>query len=98
MPKLVDLECTNCLHVFEYLQMPPEDLCPNTCPYCMRVVPFAKIVTTLRPPKTIVKGNSDYNERERARLEKRSDEHWHREGRDEAIERSRAQMKKYRGQ
>lgn len=45
--------------------------------------------------KTIVKGNSDYNERERERLEKRSDEHWKRQGRDEAIDRERALFKKH---
>lgn len=44
--------------------------------------------------KTIVKGNDDFNERERARLEKRQDDHWRRQGRDEAIDRERALMKK----
>lgn len=44
--------------------------------------------------KTITKGNHDYNERERARLEKRGDDHWRREGRHEAIERERAMLKK----
>jgi len=45
--------------------------------------------------KTIVKGNSDFNERERARLEKRQDDHWKRQGRDEAIDRERAFLKKH---
>lgn len=45
--------------------------------------------------KTIVKGSSDFSERERARLEKRSDDHWKRQGRDEAIDRERALMKKH---
>lgn len=44
--------------------------------------------------KTITKGNHDFNERERARLEKRGDEHWKREGRHEAIERERAMLKR----
>lgn len=44
--------------------------------------------------KTITKGNSDFSERERTRLEKRADEHWKREGRHEAIERERAMLKK----
>ena len=44
--------------------------------------------------KTISKGNSDFNERERARLEKRADDHWKRQGRDEAIDRERAFLKK----
>jgi hypothetical protein len=44
--------------------------------------------------KTIVKGSHDYNDRERERLEKRSDEHWKREGRHEAIERERSMLKK----
>jgi hypothetical protein len=45
--------------------------------------------------KTITKGNHDFNDRERERLEKRSDHHWkHMGGRDEAIERERAMLKK----
>lgn len=42
----------------------------------------------------INKNNSDYNERERERLEKRQDDHWRRQGRDEAIDRERAFLKK----
>jgi rubrerythrin len=44
--------------------------------------------------QTINKHNSDYNERERERLEKRSDAHFRKHGRDEAIERERAVLKK----
>lgn len=44
--------------------------------------------------KPINKNNSDFNERERARLEKRQDDHWKRQGRDEAIDRERAFLKK----
>ncbi len=44
--------------------------------------------------KTITKGNSDFSERERERLEKRQDDHWRRQGRDEAIDRERAFLKK----
>lgn len=44
--------------------------------------------------KPINKNNSDFNERERARLEKRADDHWRRQGRDEAIDRERAFLKK----
>lgn len=44
--------------------------------------------------KTITKGNHDYNERERERLEKRGDDHWRREGRHEAIERERIMLRK----
>lgn len=44
--------------------------------------------------KTITKGNHDFSERERERLEKRADEHWKREGKDEAIARERAMLKK----
>jgi hypothetical protein len=45
--------------------------------------------------KTISKNNSDFNERERARLEKRQDGHWKRQGRDEAIDKERAFLKKH---
>lgn len=44
--------------------------------------------------KPINKNNSDFNERERERLEKRSNDHWIRQGRDEAIDRERAMLKK----
>jgi len=44
--------------------------------------------------KTITKGNEDFSERERERLEKRQDDHWRRQGRDEAIDRERAFLKK----
>lgn len=44
--------------------------------------------------KTISKQNGDFNERERERLEKRADDHWKRRGRDEAIDRERAMLKK----
>lgn len=44
--------------------------------------------------KPINKNNSDFNERERARLEKRQDAHWKRQGRDEAIDRERSFLKK----
>ena len=44
--------------------------------------------------KTITKGNHDFNERERERLEKCGDDHWRREGRHEAIERERTMLKK----
>lgn len=43
----------------------------------------------------ISKNNSDFNERERARLEKRQDDHWKKRGRDEAIDRERAYLKKH---
>lgn len=45
-------------------------------------------------PVTIVRGNSDFSERQGHRLHKRSSEHFKKEGRDEAIERQRAQFKR----
>lgn len=42
----------------------------------------------------INKNNSDFVDRERERLEKRQDDHWRRQGRDEAIDRERAFLKK----
>lgn len=44
--------------------------------------------------KVITRGNHDYNDRERERLEKRGDEHWKKHGKDEAIDRERALFKK----
>lgn len=43
----------------------------------------------------ISKNNSDFNERERARLEKRQDDHWKRQGRDDAIDREKSFLKKH---
>lgn len=45
--------------------------------------------------KMITKGNHDYNDRERERLEKRGDEHWKKHGKDEAVDRERALFKKH---
>jgi len=45
--------------------------------------------------KTISKVNSDFNERERERLEKRQDDHWRRKGLDEAVDRDRTFSKKH---
>ncbi len=44
--------------------------------------------------KCITKGNHDFSERERARLEKRADDHWRKQGKDEAIARERAILRK----
>lgn len=45
--------------------------------------------------KTIAKGNSDYNERERERLEKRAAEHWEKKGRSEAMEKEHSLFERY---
>jgi hypothetical protein len=45
--------------------------------------------------KTIARGNGDFADRERARLERRSEDHWRRQGRDEAIDRERALFKRH---
>lgn len=42
----------------------------------------------------INKNNGDFSERERERLQKRADDHWKRQGKDEAIDRERAFLKK----
>ncbi len=39
---------------------------------------------------TIVRGNHDFSKREKERLKKRSNDHWNRVGRDEAIQRAEA--------
>lgn len=62
--------------------------------YC-RAPLTSREINGIPPPITIVKGNSDYNERERERLEKRQDDHWRRQGRDEAVDRERALFKKH---
>lgn len=51
-------------------------------------------VGTMAPPKVIVEGNHDFAARQRDRLYARSSEHFKREGREEAIERQRAQFKR----
>lgn len=67
---------------------------PNQVAVCQgRLVPLE--MSGIGYVKGINKNNSDYNERERARLEKRQDDHWRRQGRDEAIDRERAFLKKH---
>lgn len=45
--------------------------------------------------RTIVRGNHDFAVREKARLDKRSDDHWKKQGQDEGIDRARLQLKKH---
>ena len=78
--------CSNPTH------FPADDAQPSG--YC-RAVLTPREMTGVGYMKTITRGNADYNERERGRLEKRQDDHWRREGRDEAIDRERAYLKKH---
>ncbi len=45
--------------------------------------------------QVIVEGNSDFSERQRARLEVRSSDHWKRKGRDEARDRESTYNRKH---
>jgi hypothetical protein len=49
--------------------------------------------TTYMAP--IRKGNGDFNERERERLEKRANDHWQKKGRSEALEKEWALNERY---
>lgn len=44
--------------------------------------------------QVIRRGNHDFDARQKERLLQRSNEHWHRQGRDEAVDRSRERMRK----
>lgn len=65
---------------------------PWKCPDCDALAPVSLMVNAM--PVTIVRGNSDFSERQNERLYKRSSEHFRKHGREEAIERQRAQFKR----
>lgn len=75
--------CTSCtVDVFD----------PETHQPCAHLAPRTHGVAS--QPVTIVRGNSDFAERQHARLYDRSTAHFKKEGREEAIERQRAQFKR----
>lgn len=107
MWKVYDYECTKCGHYEERTVKSDEadaqkctnenyncghscvcTSCPNQCDGDMTRLMCAPL------PAPINQANSDFSDRQRDRLEKRSTEHFKREGRDEAIERQRAQWKR----
>ena len=55
---------------------------------------MTRLVGAGAPPITIVKGNSDYKDRERERLETRATDHWNKHGKAEALERVRTKRAK----
>lgn len=92
---LYDFECPECGNVEErYSDNPESEVClePREDGKQCRGV-MVQLLSPVRL-KTIVRGNHDFADRERERLTKRSNEHYQRAGRDEAIDRSRMQMKK----
>jgi hypothetical protein len=62
------------------------------CPECNAPAPVSLMVNAM--PVTIVRGNSDFSERQNKRLYDRSTAHFKKYGREEAIERQRAQFKR----
>ena|ERR1700748_2021291 len=99
-----DHQCNDCEHRWELSLPKREDHEPildeltnqfkgQCCPNCGR---FNTMPTDGTPtaPVTIVRGNHDFASRQNERLYKRSNEHFKREGRDEAIERQRMQFKR----
>lgn len=79
--------CQDCDYEWEYLHHPNVDDDPSTvCPDCLSPN-FEQKVGLKSDPVTIVQGNHDFVHRQRARLTKRSTEHYKRSGRDEAIQR-----------
>lgn len=107
--RYIDFDCPACGDACtRFVYVDTDTGAPTEPEFCQRPgsvdgEPFTVCDETLEPRemsgvgymKTIVKGASDYNERERERLEKRADDHWRRQGKDEAIDRERALMKKH---
>ena len=105
--KVFDFECPTCGNLEERTTDGSDEICLEMIDAvvvddssdvgggrrCCNTI-MIKLIGTRSAPKTIVKGNSDFNERERERLTARSNEHWKREGRHEAIERERIQIAK----
>jgi putative FmdB family regulatory protein len=88
--KIYDYQCSNqaCRHTEEALVENEDE--SRTCPSCESDM---HRVYSSPLPVTIVKGNADFNERQRERLEKRSAEHYKKVGVHEAIARTEAQRK-----
>ena len=110
-PRYLDLKCTSCDHAASRLVETNDDDTPIDPQFCDNELwgdgpapaalgscggVLAQVDTVFDGyMKTITRGNSDFNERERERLEKRSSEHFFKKGgRDEAIDRERAMLKK----
>lgn len=88
--KVHDFECPNCgTRRNDVLTRDGED---EQCDECGVVM--VKVIGTNADPVTIVRGNADFAQRERARLQKRADEHWNKKGKDDAVDRERALMKR----
>lgn len=99
--------CNDCWHIFE-VTLPSESDhdTKQQCPACAKDMEknfgptlYGQSWNTERTYETgaietIVRGNSDYSERQGERLAKRSRDHFRREGHEEAIERQRAQFKR----
>lgn len=94
-----DHQCYSCEHQWEETLGSVEDHQPTIdvgsgqligrcCPNCGR---FNTRPTdgTVAAPKLVVRGNHDFADRQAKRLYERSNEHYKREGKDEAIERQR---------
>ena len=89
--KLHDFDCPT--HgSFEHLFFHIEPTQTQSCPTCQALSPRR---CSAGGVQTIVMGNSDFNDRQKNRLEKRSNDHWKRKGRNEAGERARETMKNY---
>lgn len=89
-----DHQCLECGVVWELSFRSSDDHIPHQpCPECCscETIPVGGAMTD---PVLIVRGNHDFSERQSDRLYKRSSEHFKREGREEAIERQRAQFKR----
>lgn len=78
---------------FDFLSHPSIEASPPVCPVCGETETVKQKIGNTNM-KVIVRGNSDYAERERARLTKRSNEHFQKKGREEGIERQRMQLKR----
>lgn len=91
-----DHQCLDCKHQWELTLSTREAHAEkHMCPQCES---DATIDTDgcATAPVTIVRGNSDFGPRQHERLYKRSSEHYRKEGRDEAVERDRKELKKAR--
>jgi len=98
-PRYIDFSCSVCSAVVERFVETNDDntlIDDQVCEAagCGGALAPCEIGTRSALLAPIQKGNHDFSERERERLEKRGDEHWKREGRHEAIERERAILKK----
>jgi len=92
--RMIEFLCSSCNLRFEFLAQGEEEIAATERP-CKQCGSVAERVISAPGLRLINRNNSDFFERHKPRMRKRSHDHFMKHGRDEAIDRERAQLKKY---